>query len=90
MNINKMLISKKSVYIVFVTTLFVLLLPLIAMQFTQEVNWDVGDFIVAGALFVFFGYLYNVLTKASKNTIKNFLTGLLVLVLFIFVWVNLI
>jgi hypothetical protein len=31
-------------------TAAVLLTPLIAMQFTEEVNWTIGDFIVAGAL----------------------------------------
>lgn len=33
------------------STVFLLLLtPFIAMQFTQEVNWNIGDFIVASIL----------------------------------------
>ena len=32
--------------------LILLLLPLVAMQFTDEVNWDVADVAVAGALLV--------------------------------------
>ena len=42
MNINNILISKKNIYIVFLGTFFILLLPLIAMQFTKGVNWSVG------------------------------------------------
>ena len=32
------------------TAAFLLLLPLVAMPFTNEVNWDEGDFIVFGAM----------------------------------------
>jgi predicted Na+-dependent transporter len=32
------------------TAAFLLLLPLIAMQFTNEVNWDETDFVVFGAM----------------------------------------
>ncbi|MDQ2695792.1 MAG: hypothetical protein M3Z21_10530, partial [Pseudomonadota bacterium] len=32
------------------TAAFLLLLPLAAMQFTNEVNWDETDFIVFGAM----------------------------------------
>ena len=88
MNINNILISKKNIYIVFLGTFFILLLPLIAMQFTKEVNWSVGDFVVAGILLSFFGYIYKVLTKSSSKPIKNIVIGLIVFALFIFVWVS--
>lgn len=90
MNINPILISKKSVYFVVFTTLLVLLLPLIAMQFTNQVNWQLNDFVVAGVILCFFGYLYKVLTKTSHNPIKNIAMGMLVLGLFAFVWLSLI
>ncbi len=88
MNINNIFISKKSVYVVLLSTIFVLLLPLIAMQFTNEVNWGVGDFVVAGVLLSFFGYLYKVLTKTSNHQIKNIVVGILVFGLLVLVWVN--
>ena len=88
MNINNILISKKNIYIVFLGTFFILLLPLIAMQFTKEVNWSLGDFVVAGILLSFFGYIYKVLTKSSSKPIKNIVIGLIVFALFIFVWVS--
>jgi len=90
MNIDNILIAKKSVYIVLLSIFFILLLPLIAMQFTSEVNWGVGDFAVAGVLLSFFGYLFKVLTKSSNNQIKNIIMGMLVFCLLFSVWVSLI
>ena len=90
MNINNILISKNRVYVVLFTTCLILSLPLIAMQFTNEVNWNVNDFALGGVLLSFFGYAYEVLTKTSNNKIKNIVIGLIVFSVFIFVWVSLI
>jgi hypothetical protein len=84
------MIPKQSLYVVLITTLCILLLPLIAMPFTSEVNWSLGDFIVAGVLISFFGYLYTVLTKSSANIARRLAVGLLVLGLFMLVWLSLI
>jgi hypothetical protein len=40
-------------------TAFILLLPLVAMQFTDEVDWGVADFVLAGALLGGTGLLLN-------------------------------
>jgi len=87
MNVNDILITKNRVFVLLFTVFLVLLLPLIAMQFTNEVHWDVYDFVVAGVVLYSFGYLYEVLAKISNNKI---LIGLMVFGLFIFVWVRLI
>ncbi len=67
MNIDSILITKKSAIMLMLTIGMILLIPLIAMQFTHEVNWLLGDFVVAGVLLSFFGYLYNVLTQNSGD-----------------------
>ena len=90
MNIDNILVSKKSVFIILLCTFLILLIPLAAMNFTDEVDWSVGDFVLASFLLSFFGYLYKVLTNASKNTVQNIIIGFLIFGLFIFVWVNLI
>jgi hypothetical protein len=87
---NALLISKKSACTVLLTTLCILLLPLIAMNFSNEVNWGLADFIVAGILFSSFAYLYIVLTKATSKVTTRFLIGTAVVALFIVVWVSLI
>lgn len=44
-----------------------LLLPAIAMQFTQEVAWSIGDFIVAGVLLIGTGTLVELLLRRSRD-----------------------
>ena len=40
----------KRLIIIVLTSAILLLIPLIAMQFTDEVNWTLSDFVVAGVL----------------------------------------
>ena len=44
-----------------------LLLPLVAMQFTNEVNWSDTDFIVAGALIGGTGLTVELAARATAN-----------------------
>lgn len=69
-----------------IATLFLLSIPLIAMQFTQEVNWDVFDFLVA---FVFFSLLFTAIEGILlwKASLKTKLISLLILLLaFMLLW----
>ncbi|MCO4321104.1 hypothetical protein [Aliidiomarina quisquiliarum] len=90
MNLEKLTISKRSTYTVLVITGIVLLIPLTAMFFSNEVNWGFGDFAVAGGLLFFFGYVYQVLTQGSEHIIKNIIIGLVVIAGLAFIWVKLI
>jgi hypothetical protein len=49
------------------TALLILLTPLVAMQFTDEVNWTVSDFLFAGALFFTIGLAYEAAVKVSDG-----------------------
>jgi hypothetical protein len=42
--------ARRSAVRVALATAFILLLPLVAMQFTDDVNWSLADFVFAGAL----------------------------------------
>ena len=49
-------------------TVFILLLPLLAMQFTDEVVWDLADFAIAGVLLFGAGLMYELV--AMKGAIR--------------------
>lgn len=48
-------------------TAFILLLPLVAMQFTDEVDWGVADFVLAGALLGGTGLLLERAARKANN-----------------------
>jgi hypothetical protein len=45
----------------------ILLLSLVAMQFTLSVNWDVVDFAVAGVLLIGIGFMYELAARMAGN-----------------------
>lgn len=57
---------------IFLITATILLIPLIAMQFTDEVNWDLTDFIVAEAILLGFGLLYELMKTPSASTLITY------------------
>jgi hypothetical protein len=74
---------------VWATAAFLLLLPLIAMQFTSEVNWDETDFIVFGAMLAVACGTYELATRATSNGACRAAVGIAVAAAFILVWMNL-
>lgn len=75
--------------VVAVATALVLLVPLAAMQFTSEVNWDLYDFAVAGALIGGTGLLYVLLTRKPSNTRQRLMVGAVLLLALVVVWAEL-
>lgn len=49
-----------------IATALVLLTPAIAMQFTDEVNWTVGDFVFAGAMLLGAGVTYELAARIGN------------------------
>jgi len=70
-------------------TAFILLLLLLAMQFTDEVVWDLADFAVAGALMFGAGLTYELVARKADNIVYRAAVGVAVAAALILVWVNL-
>ncbi len=69
-------------------TALALLIPLIAMRFTTEVNWGVLDFIVMGALLFGFGSAFVVAARRLPR--KYWLaTALVFAAVFLLLWAEL-
>ena len=65
-----------------------LLLPLVAMQFTDEVAWDVADFAFAGALLVGTGVTFELAARRTGNSAYRAAVGVALAAAFILIWVN--
>lgn len=66
-----------------------LLIPLIAMQFTREVQWDETDFLVMGAMLAAVGGGYELTIRLSDNALYRFGAGVAVVTGFLIIWANL-
>src|SRR5690606_14270254 len=65
------------------------LAPLVAMQFTGEVDWDVFDFVVFGAMLLFALGCYEIVSRMSPNRSYRAGVGVAVVGGFLLVWANL-
>jgi hypothetical protein len=79
----------QSVLRVALATLLLLLVPLVAMQFTDEVNWGAGDFIVMGTLLFSIGFLYVLAVRFATNMVHRIAIGFALGSTFLMIWANL-
>ena len=78
----------KSLKVIIAVIAFILALPLVAMQFTSEVNWTVSDFLVAVILLMFFGFLVETAIRKVKNSNLKIGAIVLLLLVLVLVWVE--
>lgn len=80
--------NKRRTIILFITVIL-LLIPLIAMQFTNEVNWTFLDFVVAGFLLFGFGLVCDVLLRKVKKINYRIAICVALIVIFLLIWADL-
>jgi len=66
-----------------------LLIPFIAMQFTNEVNWTLADFAVMGFLLVSLGLLFELITRKISKTNQRIALYVVIIVVFFLIWAEL-
>ncbi len=59
------------------------------MQFTEEVNWSVFDFIIGGALLFLVGLALNVAWITIQKKEHRIILCLVILFLFVLIWAEL-
>jgi hypothetical protein len=67
---------------------FILLIPLLAMQFTDEVVWTLTDFVFAGALLAGTGLTFELVLRRSSHIAYRAAAGVALATAFILVWSN--
>ena len=85
---KKFMKNKSLIFIILVVALL-LIIPLIAMQFTNEVNWNILDFIVAGILLLGTGLAFNFVMQKVKNTKFRIAICLVILAFLFLIWTEL-
>lgn len=81
-------LSRQLMFVV-LGALCVLMVPLVAMQFTAEVNWDATDFIVMGMLLVGIGSAYVLLARLFRKTEYKLAVGAVLGLIFLLTWAEL-
>lgn len=79
---------KRSVAI-FISIVVILLVPFIAMQFTDEVQWSGYDFLIMGALLLCAGFLIEMVLRKIKKRPLRLAMLVLVVLTFSLVWAEL-
>lgn len=72
-----------------VATCLLLLIPLIAMQFTDEVVWTLSDFILMGFLLFIPALAYTLITRNSGDIVYKIALGFALFTGFFLIWSNL-
>lgn len=75
--------------VILVIVAHLLLIPLIAMQFTDEVKWGPFDFLVAGTLLTTTGLLIELAIRKVKNIDLRIAVCLVILIALALVWIEL-
>lgn len=81
--------SNRSLKIILISVVFILLIPFISMQFTDEVNWGPLDFVVAGVLLLSTGFIFDLVLRKVKN--RNYRIAIIIVILLalLLIWAEL-
>ena len=81
--------KNKRLKFILLTVAVLLLIPLIAMQFTDEVNWTPLDFVVAGALLLGTGLIFDLVLRKIKNSNYRITIAAALLIVLLLFWAEL-
>jgi len=76
----------KSLLLVAVVTATILTIPLVAMQFTTEVNWTGFDFVAAGILLALTGLVLTFALRKLRTTKSRLVAAGLIGLGFLYCW----
>lgn len=84
-----MLTQNKRLLGILVTAAILLSIPLIAMQFTNEVDWSPFDFAVMGTLLLGTGLLCELVLRKVKSLKQRLIILAVILIAFFLIWAEL-
>jgi len=84
-----MITQKQTSAFIYSTAAAVLSIPLIAMQFTKEVNWTVSDFLVMGVLLFATVFAVDLVLKKVKTFKSRLILVFGILAVLFLIWAEL-
>ncbi|MDQ8005751.1 MAG: hypothetical protein REI64_13180 [Pedobacter sp.] len=81
--------SKQRLTATFGIIAFLLAIPAVAMQFTNQVDWKLGDFIIMGALLTITGLAIELVTQKVKTANGRILLTIVMLIVLFLIWAEL-
>lgn len=83
------MVLKRQLRVILLITATILLIPLIAMQFTNEVQWQFADFVVAALLLIGLGLLLSYVFRKFANSNFRILIIAALIIGFLLIWAEL-
>jgi dipeptide/tripeptide permease len=81
--------KNKRLIIILSAVFILLLIPLVAMQFTNEVDWNIFDFVVMGILLTGTGLLCELVLRKVKSVQNRIIICAVILFIFFLIWAEL-
>lgn len=82
-------VSNKRLLIILTTVAVLLLIPFIAMQFTKDVNWQIYDFVIMGALLLGTGLALEFVLRKITSIRYRIILAIIILAICFLVWAEL-
>ena len=84
-----MIMQNKRLIGIMITVVLLLFIPLIAMQFIDEVNWTLLDFVVAGVLLLATGLICELVIRKVNKIEHRIAICLTILTALLLIWAEL-
>ncbi len=81
--------KNKRIISILLTAILLLLIPLIAMLFTNEVNWTISDFFIAGALLIGTSLMIEFVIRKVKQSKYKIVIILAIIAVLLLIWMEL-
>lgn len=84
-----MITQNKRLFGIMTSAAVLLLMPLIAMQFSDEVDWKLADFIIAGVLLLGTGLICEFVMRKVKKKENRIALIVVIIALLLLIWAEL-
>ena len=81
--------TNKRIIGILTTVAIILSIPLISMQFTDEVNWALSDFVIAGLLLLGTGFLLELVVRKISKKENRIIWYSIIIAILLLIWMEL-